>query len=46
MSIPNTRPHDSRCDAHDRAECCGRDICDDCPDLPERCATHDQENAA
>lgn len=45
MSIKNTRPRGSRCDAHDLCEC-GREICSDCPDLPERCAIHDQEKAA
>ncbi len=33
------------CHAHDKAECCGRDICSDC-DIPDHCPTHDQENAA
>ena len=27
------------CHAHDSCEC-GRPICTDCPDLPERCADH------
>lgn len=45
MARRDARPAGAPCYAHDACEC-GREICDDCPDLPERCADHDKEKAA
>lgn len=36
MSRPNSRRRGAPCYAHDECEC-GREICDDCPDVPESC---------
>lgn len=46
MSRRWTREPGAPCHAHDLCEVCLAPICDDCPDLPERCADHDQEGAA
>lgn len=45
MTAANTRPLGAPCHAHDACEVCEAPICTDC-DIPDRCPTHDQEQAA